>query len=115
MVELENEYDCNFSIMDIPVEEMEDVYTQMLNDHNSLRDAALASTPLLNEPVADEEEAVQFVAPLCHHEGCSNQFQAGGVSSRHGAKQRACRMKGCTCQAQKEGVLCQAWCKDQML
>ncbi len=111
MVELENEYDCNFSIIDIPVEEMEDVYTQMLNDCNALRDAtaALASAPLLNEPDADEEEAVQFVAPvkvraLCHHEGCSNQFRAGEVCSRHGAKRRACRMKGCTHQAQKEGV-----------
>jgi hypothetical protein len=60
VVELENEYDCNFSIMDVPVEEMEDVYTQMLNDHDALRDAtaALASAPLLNEPATDEEEAV---------------------------------------------------------
>ncbi len=111
MVELENEYDCNFSIMDLPVEEMEDVYTQMLIDCDALRDAtaAPASTPLLNEPAADEEEAVQFFAPvkvkaLCRHEGCSNQFQARGVCSRHGAKRRACRMKGCTRQAQKEGV-----------
>ena len=58
--ELENGYDCNFSIMDVPVEEMEDVYTQMLNDHDALRDAtaALASAPLLNKPATDEEEAV---------------------------------------------------------
>jgi hypothetical protein len=60
VVELENEHDSNFSIMDIPVEEMEDVYTQMLNDRDALRDAttALASAPLLNEPAADEEVVV---------------------------------------------------------
>ncbi len=59
-VELKNEYDCNFSIMDKPVEEMEDEYTQMLNDCNALRDAtaAPASAPLLNEPATDEEEVV---------------------------------------------------------
>jgi hypothetical protein len=39
VAELGNEYDCNFNIKDIPVEEMEDVYTQMLNDPDALRDA----------------------------------------------------------------------------
>ncbi len=60
VAELGNEYDCNFNIKDIPVEEMEDVYTQMLNDCDALRDATAvkASTPLLNQPAADEEEAV---------------------------------------------------------
>jgi hypothetical protein len=113
VAEFLNEYDCNFNIKDIPVEEMEDVYTQMLNDRDALRDATAvkASAPLLNQPAADEEEAVRFVAPvplkgraLCHHDGCSNQFRAGGVCSRQDAKRRGCRMKGCTHQAQKEGV-----------
>jgi hypothetical protein len=56
----------------------------IMKDRDALRDAtaALASAPLLNEPAADEEEAVPFVAPvqvraLCSHEGCKNQFQAG--------------------------------------
>jgi len=45
-----------------------------------------ASAPLLNEPSADEEEAVPFVAPvkvraLCSHEGCKNQFRAGGLDA----------------------------------
>jgi hypothetical protein len=68
-----------------------------------------ASAPLLNEPAADEEEAVPFVAPvkvraLCSHEGCKNQFKSGGLCYRHGAQRRACSMEGCMSQAQKEGV-----------
>jgi hypothetical protein len=72
LVELENEYDRNFNIYDVPQEEMEDVCKRIkiasdaLRDarikiaRNALRDAtaALPSTPLLNEPSADEEEAV---------------------------------------------------------
>ena len=86
LLELENEYDRNFflSLSAIPKEEMEDVYMWIMKDRDALRDAtaALASAPLLNEPAADEEEAVPFVAPvkvraLCSHEGCKNQFQAG--------------------------------------
>jgi len=62
--------------------------------------ALAASAPLLNEPAADEEEAVPFVAPvkvraLCSHEGCKNQFRAGGLCYRHGAQRRACSMEGC--------------------
>jgi len=67
LVKLENEYDHNFNIYDVPKEEMEDVYEW-------LRDAttSLLSAPLLNEPAADEEETVRFVAPvivtaLCSH------------------------------------------------
>jgi hypothetical protein len=113
LVELENEYDRNFSLSlsAIPKEEMEDVFMQIMKDRDALRDAtaALASAPLLNEPAADEEEAVPFVAPvkvraLCSHEGCKNQFQAGGLCYRHCAQQRACSMEGCMSQAQKEGV-----------
>jgi hypothetical protein len=108
LVELENEYDRNFSLSlsAIPKEEMEDVFMQIMKDRDALRDAtaALASAPLLNEPAADEEEAVPFVAPvkvraLCSHEGCKNQFQAGGLCYRHGAQQRACSMEGCMSQA----------------
>ncbi len=81
MVELENEYDCNFNICDVPVEEMEKVFKQIESARWALKDAtaALPSAPLLHEPAADEEEAVRFVAPvkvraLCSHEGCKNQF-----------------------------------------
>ncbi len=42
VVELENKYDIDFSIMDVPVEEMEDVYDLMLDCCNALRDAAAA-------------------------------------------------------------------------
>ncbi len=112
MVELGNKYDHNlFSIFDVPVEETKEVYERIEIDRDALRDAtaALASAPLLNEPAADEEEAVPFVAPvevraLCSHEGCKNQFQAGGLCYRHGAQQRACSMEGCMGQARKEGV-----------
>jgi hypothetical protein len=113
LVELENEYDRNFSLSlsAIPVEEMEEVYNRIENDRYALRDAtaALVPTPLLNEPAADEEEAVPFVAPvkvraLCSHEGCKNQFRAGGLCSSHGAQRRACSMEGCMSQARKEGV-----------
>jgi hypothetical protein len=111
LVELEKEYDRNFNIRDIPVEEMEEVYEQIERDHWALTDAtaALRYAPLPNEPAADEEEAVQFVAPvivraLCSHEGCKNQFKSGGLCYRHGAQRRACSMEGCTSQAQKEGV-----------
>ena len=76
LVELEHDYDHNFNIWDVPVEEMEEVYERIENDRYALRDAtaALAPAPLLNEPAADEEEAVPFVAPvkvraLCSHEG----------------------------------------------
>jgi hypothetical protein len=72
LVELENEYDCNFNIHDVPQEEMEDVYEWIEIAHNALRDTrieiarnalrdattALPSAPLLNEPAADEEDAV---------------------------------------------------------
>ena len=60
LVELENEYDCNFNIYDVPQEEMEDVYERIEIAHDALRDAtaALPSAPLLNAPAADEEEAV---------------------------------------------------------
>ena len=110
---MENEYDRNFSLSlsAIPVEEMEEVYNRIENDRYALRDAtaALAPAPLLNQPAADEEEAVPFVAPvkvraLCSHEGCKNQFRAGGLCSRHGAQRRACSMEGCMSQARKEGV-----------
>jgi hypothetical protein len=115
LLELENEYDSNLSLSlsAIPKEEMEDVYMWIMKDRDALRDAtaALASAPLLNEPAAeDEEEAVPFVAPvkvraLCNHEGCKNQFRAGGRCSRHGAQRRACSiMEGCMSIAQKEGV-----------
>ncbi len=113
LVELDNEYDCNFSLSlsAIPKEEMEDIYMRIMNDRNALRDAtaALASAPLLNEPAADEEEAVPLVSPvkvrsLCSHEGCKNQFRAGGLCNRHGAQRRACSMEGCMSQARKEGV-----------
>jgi len=103
LVELENEYDRNFFIVDVPVEEMEEVYERIKIDRDALRDATAAlaaSAPLLNEPAADEEEAVPFVAPvkvraLCSHEGCKNQFRAGGLCYRHGAQRRACSMEGC--------------------
>ncbi len=111
LVELENEYDRNFNIWDVPVEEMEEVYERIERDRWALIDAtaALPSAPLLNEPAADEEEAARFVAPvklraLCSHEGCKNQFRAGGLCHRHGAQRRACSMEGCMSQAQKEGV-----------
>jgi hypothetical protein len=42
VVELENKYDIDFSIMDVPVEEMEDVYDLMLDCCNALRNAAAA-------------------------------------------------------------------------
>jgi hypothetical protein len=44
------------------------------------------------------------VRALCSHEGCKNQFRAGGLCYRHGAQRRACSMEGCMSQAQKEGV-----------
>jgi hypothetical protein len=52
---------------------------------------------------------VEVVAPvraraLCSHEGCTSQFRAGGLCSRHGAQQKSCSMEGCKSQAQKEGV-----------
>ncbi len=105
MVELENEYDRNFNIWDVPVEEMEGVYEWIKRDRYALRDAtaALPSAPLLNEPAADEEEAVK-VRALCSHEGCKNQFRAGGLCYMHGAQQRACSMEGYMSQAQNEGV-----------
>jgi len=86
LLELENVYDHNFSLSlsAVPKEEMEDVYMRIVKDRDALRDATAAfpSAPLLHEPAADEEEAVQFVAPvkvraLCSHEGCKNQFRAG--------------------------------------
>ena len=95
LVELENEYDRNFNIWDVPVEEMEKVYERIESARWgwALKDAtaALLSAPLLHEPAADEEEAVRFVAPvkvraLCSHEGCKNQFRAGGLCHRHGAQ-----------------------------
>jgi hypothetical protein len=43
LVELENEYDCNFSIFDVPVQEMEDVYNRMIDDRNALREDATAA------------------------------------------------------------------------
>jgi hypothetical protein len=114
LLELENEYDRNFSLSltAIPKEEMEDVYMRIMIARDALRDAttaALASAPLLNEPAADEEEAVPFVAPmkvraLCSHEVCKNQVRAGGLCSRHGAQQKACSVEGCMSIAQKEGV-----------
>ena len=111
LVELENEYDRNFNIWDVPVEEMEGVYEWIESARWALKDAtaALPSAPLLHEPAAVEEEAVRFVAPvkvraLCSHEGCKNQFRAGGLCYRHGAQRRACSMEGCMSQAQKEGV-----------
>jgi len=60
LVELENEYDRNFNIYDVPVEEMEEVYEWIESAHYALKDAtaALPSAPLLHEPAADEEEAV---------------------------------------------------------
>jgi hypothetical protein len=44
LVELENEYDCNFSLSlsAIPVEEMEEVYNRIENNRNALRDATAA-------------------------------------------------------------------------
>ena len=93
LVELENEYDRNFNIYDVPVEEMEKVYERIESARWVLKDAtaALPSAPLLHEPAADEEEAVRFVAPvkvraLCSHEGCKNQFKSGGLCYRHGAQ-----------------------------
>ena len=96
LLELENEYDHNFSfsLSAIPKEEMEDVYGRIVIARDALRrDAtpALASAPLLNESAADEEEAVPFVAPvkvraLCSHEGCKNQFKSGGLCYRQGAQ-----------------------------
>jgi len=59
------------------------------------------SAPLLSE-VADEEEMLISVKvkakALCCFGGCDNQIRAGGVCSRHGAKQtrRTCSMEGCT-------------------
>jgi hypothetical protein len=77
LLELENEHDRNFSLSlsAIPKEEMEDVYMQIMKDRDALRDAttALTSAPLLNEPAADEEEAVPFVAPLKVRALCSNE------------------------------------------
>jgi len=60
LVELENEYDRNFNTWDVSVEEMEEVYERIERDHWALTDAtaALPSAPLLNEPAADEEDAV---------------------------------------------------------
>jgi len=92
-------------------DEYNDVYMRIMKDHDALRDAtsALVSASLLNEPAADEEEAVPFVAlvkmrALCSHEGCKNQFRAGGLCYRHSAQQRACSMEGCMSIALKEGV-----------
>ena len=42
VVELKNKYDCDFSIMDVPVEEIEDVYNLMLDRCNALRYATTA-------------------------------------------------------------------------
>jgi hypothetical protein len=39
VVELENKYDLDFSIMNVPVEEMEDLYNLMLDRRDALRDA----------------------------------------------------------------------------
>ena len=85
---MENEYDRNFNIYDVPVEKMEKVYERIKSAHWALKDAtaALPSTPLLHEPAADEKEAVRFVAhvkvrALCSHEGCKNQFRAGGLDA----------------------------------
>jgi hypothetical protein len=64
LVELENEYDRNFSLSlsAIPVEEMEEVYEQIENDRYVLRDAtaALAPAPLLNEPAADDVVTISY-------------------------------------------------------
>ena len=63
-----------------------------------------AFAPLLSE-LADEEKTLISVKlkakALCCFEGCDNQIRAGGVCSRHGAKQtrRTCSMEGCTNQA----------------
>ncbi|KAL3762093.1 hypothetical protein ACHAW5_008833 [Stephanodiscus triporus] len=70
-----------------------------------------AFAPLLSE-LADEEETLISVKvkakDLCCFEGCDNQIRAGGVCSRHGAKQtrRTCSMEGCTNQARSKGDLC---------
>ncbi len=68
---------------------------QIMKDCDALRDAtaALASAPLLNEPAADEEEAVRFVAPqrrACIMEGCMSQARKEGVCVTHGALTRHC-------------------------
>jgi hypothetical protein len=52
-----------------------------------------------------ETVAAVKVKALCCFEGCNNQIRAGGVCSRHGAKQiRTCSKEGCTKQAQSRGV-----------
>jgi hypothetical protein len=52
-----------------------------------------------------EKVAAVKVKALCCFEGCNNQIRAGGVCSRHGAKQiRTCSKEGCTKQAQLGGV-----------
>jgi hypothetical protein len=52
-----------------------------------------------------ETVAAVKVKALCCFEGCNNQIRAGGVYSRHGAKQiRTCSKEGCTKQAQSRGV-----------
>ena len=66
----------------------------------------LAATP------AEAEETLISVkvkaTSLCCFEGCDNQIRAGGVCSRHGAKQtrRTCSMEGCTNHARSKGDLC---------
>ena len=66
----------------------------------------LAATP------AEAEETLISVKvkakSLCCFEGCDNQIRAGGVCSRHGAKQtrRTCSMEGCTNHARSKGDLC---------
>ena len=57
---MENEYDHNFNIYYVTVEEMEEVYERIESACCALKDAtaALPSAPLLHEPAADEEEAV---------------------------------------------------------
>ena len=51
LVELENEYDRNFNIWDVPVEEMEKVYKWIESARWALKEAtaALPSAPLLHE------------------------------------------------------------------
>jgi hypothetical protein len=52
-----------------------------------------------------ETVAAVKVKALCCFEGCNNQICAGGVCSRHGAKQiRTCSKEGCTKQARSRGV-----------
>jgi hypothetical protein len=52
-----------------------------------------------------EKVAAVKVKALCCFEGCNNQIRAGGVCSRHGAKQiRTCSKEGYTKQAQSRGV-----------